>query len=241
LLCNAAERDLVSLMMTEEQARRELEQRVYWDVVSRRPDSVLKLALKMLTEPAYARSVIRKHLRFGKPRPLPLLTTDRLVLEQQIFKYYQSRFEMRDVLFVGCDADTARYHDDYFSRVRFVTLEPNPDNRQFGAQEHVVATLEDLGKHCPPQSFDLILCNGVFGWGLDEPESCDAAFAQAYRVLRPGGHMLLGWNDVPRRTPVPLEDIPSLGWFKKYDFPLFGTWRHLTDTVYRHTFDFYCK
>jgi SAM-dependent methyltransferase len=228
-------------MITEERARKALEKRVYWDVVSRRPDSLLQLLLKMLMQPAYARSVIRKNLQIRKPKPLPMLTTDRIVLEQQIFKYYRSRPEIRDILFVGCDADTARYDREYFSGVRFVTLEPDPRHRIYGGSEHVVAPLEDLGDHFPPDSFDLILCNGVFGWGLDAFENCDAAFGQAHLALRPGGQMMLGWNDVPRRAPFPLETIPSLAKFKKYDFPLFGTWRHLTDTVYRHTFDFYCK
>jgi SAM-dependent methyltransferase len=233
--------DLVLEMLKEERARKQLEEKVYWDVVSRRPDSLLKFLLKMLMEPAYAQSVARKHLRFGRPKPLPLLTTDRLILEQQIFRYYQSRPDIRDILFVGCDADNAGYQRRYFRDVRFVTIEPNPDNRQFGAAEHLVAPLEDLGRHCPAESFDLVVCNGVFGWGLDEFDNCHAAFTQAHQALRPGGHLLLGWNDVPRRTPFPLETIPSLARFKKYEFPLFGTWRYLTDTAYRHTFDFYCK
>ena len=96
-------------MSSEERARKELEQRVYWDVVSRSPDSRLQVILKMLAEPDYARSVVRKHLQRGNSSPLPLLTTDRLVLEQQIFQYYRSQPHIRDVLFVGCDADTARY------------------------------------------------------------------------------------------------------------------------------------
>jgi len=230
----------MSWMITEEYARKELEQRVYWDVVSRRPDSLLKLLVKMVKEPAYARSVFRKHLHFGKPRPLPLLTTDRLVLEHQIFKYYQSHPEIRDILFVGCDADTATYAR-CFSNKRFVTIEPNPDNRRFGATEHVVAPLEDLDKHFPAESFDLVLCNGVFGWGLDDFPNCETAFAQAHSALRPRGHLVVGWNDVPRRAPFALESIPSLTRFKKFHFPSFNTWRYLTNTVYRHTFDFYCK
>jgi SAM-dependent methyltransferase len=226
-------------MTDDNRARKELEQRVYWDVVSRRPDSVLKVILKMLAEPPYAKSVIRKHL--VKSGPSSLVTTDRLVLEQQIFRYYQSRPEIGDVLFVGCDGDTARYEKDYFSNVRFVTLEPDPDNRKFGAIHHVEAPLEHLGRHFPPDSFDLIICNGVFGWGLDEFDACEAAFDQCHRCLRTGGQLLLGWNDVPRRAPFALETIPSLARFRKFDFPLFGTWRHLTDTVYRHVFDFYLK
>jgi SAM-dependent methyltransferase len=228
-------------MNEDVRARKELEQRVYWDVVSHRPDSSVKVMLKMLAEPAYAKSVIAKRLARSRPRHMPLVTTDRLVLEEQIFRYYQSRPEIWDVLFVGCDADTARYEKDCFSNVRFVTLEPNPDNRKFGGVHHVEAPLEHLGRHFPPEAFDLIICNGVFGWGLDELDACEAAFDQCHTCLRMGGQLLLGWNDVPRRTPFPLEQIPSLSRFRKFDFPLFGTWRYLTDTVYRHVFDFYLK
>jgi SAM-dependent methyltransferase len=226
-------------MHDDDRARKELEKRIYWDVVSRSPDSWLKVILKMFAEPDYAKSIVRKHLAFPKSRRL--LTTDRIVLEQQILQYYLSNPRIRDVLFVGCDADTARYERDHFSNVRFVTIEPNPDNRKFGAIHHVQAPLENLAKHFRPGYFDLIICNGVFGWGLDSFDDCQAAFGQCHACLRPDGHLLLGWNDVPRRTPFPLEQISSLSRFRKFDCPLFGTWRYLTDTPYRHTFDFYLK
>jgi SAM-dependent methyltransferase len=101
--------------------------------------------------------------------------------------------------------------------------------------------MEEIGKHIPAGSLDLIICNGVFGWGLDDADNCEKAFAAAHEALKPGGQMLLGWNDVPRRCPFPLESIASLSKFRKHEFPLFGNWRYLTDTVYRHTFDFYLK
>ena len=110
---------------SNDRAHKELEKRIYWDVVSRRPDSWLKVALKMLSEPEFAKSIVRKHLHFANSEPL--LTTDRIVLEQQIFPYYLSSLQPCDVLFVGCDADTARYEQEYFSNVRFVTLEPDPE------------------------------------------------------------------------------------------------------------------
>lgn len=225
----------------EAKARKRLEQQIYWDVASFTPDTRWGVIRKMLAEPNYAQSVIRKHLHFVLPRPPPVLTTDRLVLEGQIFRYYQSQPHIRDVLFVGCDGDTANYEKNYFGNVRFVTLEPDPDNRKFGAAHHVTAPLERLTKYFAAETFDLIICNGVFGWGLDELDACEAAFDQCLTCLREGGQLLLGWNDVPRRKPFPLEQIRSLTKFRKYDFPLFGTWRYMTDTVYRHVFDFYVK
>jgi len=225
----------------EQKARKRLEARIYWDVVSERPKSVGQRISKMITDPHFLMSVVRKHLHFGKPKKSAMLTTDRIVLEHQIFKHYAALADLRNILFVGCDADTAGYHEAYFKGRRFLTLEPNEANRGFGASEHIVGTMEEMGKHIPAQSLDLIICNGVFGWGLDEKENCEKAFAAAYEALKPGGEMLLGWNDVPRRCPFPLESITSLSRFRRAEFPLFGNWRYLTDTVYRHTFDFYRK
>jgi SAM-dependent methyltransferase len=221
--------------------RRKLEQRLYWDMTLQRPDTHWKTLKKMLAEPHYAGSVIRKHLHFALPRGGPLLTTDRLVLEQQLFPYYQSQSHIQDVLFVGCDADTAHYETTYFDHARFVTLEPDPANRKFGAAHHVEAPLESLVRHFPPESFDLIICNGVFGWGLNELQACEAAFGQCHTCLRRKGQLLVGWNDVPTRAQFPLERIRSLARFRRYEFPLLGTWRYRTDTAYRHVFDFYMK
>jgi len=169
----------------DEHARKRLENRIYWDVVSERPRSVVHLISKMITEPHFLMSVVRKHLHFGKPKRFSILTTDRIVLEHQIFKHYAAHAELQNILFVGCDADTAGYHETYFHDRRFVTVEPNELNRDFGAREHIVGTLEELGKHIPAGSLDLIICNGVFGWGLDDRADCERAFGACFDALRP--------------------------------------------------------
>ncbi|MBV8803964.1 MAG: class I SAM-dependent methyltransferase [Sinobacteraceae bacterium] len=229
----------------EIERRRRLEQRIYRDLVNPRPGTHWQTVKKMLVDPDYAQSVIRKnlykHLDTVLPRRGPLPTTDRLVLELEVFQYYQSRADIEDVLFVGCDGDTAHYENSYFGNKRFVTLEPNPANRKFGASHHVEAVLQSLGEHFPPAAFDLIICNGVIGFGLDTPEACEAAFEQCHHCLREGGQLLVGWNDLPHRTPCPLEQIHSLSRFHKHRFPPLGAWRYRTDTAYRHVFDFYIK
>ncbi len=70
--------------------------------------------------------------------------------------------------------------------------------------------MTNLVTHFEPGSLDLIICNGVFGWGLNAPEDIEAAFTAAQRSLRPGGWFLLGWNDVPKRRPLPVENIAAL-------------------------------
>jgi hypothetical protein len=40
--------------------------------------------------------------------------------------------------------------------------------------------VEHLDRHFPKAHFDLILCNGVYGWGLDDRASCERAFQRCY-------------------------------------------------------------
>jgi hypothetical protein len=59
--------------------------------------------------------------------------------------------------------------------------------------------------------------------------------------LRAGGYFVFGWDDIPARTPVPLDAIAALNRFERFPMPVLGSWRYLTETPYRHTYDFYRK
>ena len=200
-------------------------------------DLVQRSALaRFLTDSAYARRV----LRYLMGLPTPLNTTDRQVLESTVFEHFASLPRIRSVLFVGCDWYTRHYGRAYFRSKNYWTIDPRASARKFGARRHVVAPLEELDRHFPANHFELIICNGVFGHGLDTRQQCEQAFDQCFRALCPGGQFVLGWDDIPRRTPVSLDELASLRRFIKQDLPAFGTWRYVTDTPYRHTYDFYC-
>jgi hypothetical protein len=102
-----------------------------------------------------------------------------------------------------------------------------------------VAPLEELGRHFPRERFDLIVCNGVFGYGLNELSQCEEAFRQCHSRLRVNGYLVMGWDDTPERTPVPMGTIQSLCAFDRFEFPPLGVSRYTTNTAYRHTYDFY--
>lgn len=40
-----------------------------------------------------------------------------------------------------------------------------------------------------------ILLNGVIGFGVNTKYDLDATFQNFYELLRPGGHLLIGWNE----------------------------------------------
>lgn len=220
-----------------ERARRQIEARIYRDCMGEPPENKWKMLVPFFLEHGFAARVLRKRLGL----PTPLNTTDRMVLEQSVFPYYSQAEAIRRLLFVGCGTYTAHYQRLFFPNKDFWTLEPDPAAARYGARQHVIAPLEQLERHFPANHFDLIICNGVFGWGLDQFDQCDAAFAQCHSRLAEEGHFLFGWDDVPRRTPVALETLSSLKRFRPYTFPPLNTSRFVTDTPYRHTYAFYRK
>jgi hypothetical protein len=169
------------------------------------------------------------------------LLEDRRVLERIIFPAYACDPAIRTVLFVGCEFYTEHYARDYFANHNYWTLEPDPTRKHFGAPLHVTARLEQLGQHFPAGFFDLIVCNGVYGWGLNRAEDCEQALAQCHACLCVGGHLLFGWNDLPRWDPVPLRKVRSFALFSRYEFPPLHTAQYLTSTSYRHTYWFFRK
>jgi SAM-dependent methyltransferase len=193
--------------------------------------------VRMISDPAFAWRVVRYTLGL----PVRMHTEDRRVLENVIFPYFAALPAVHTVLFVGCDWYTKHYGRMYFRSRNYWTMDPSPTARRFGAAQHVSAPLQDLARHFPEGFFDLIICNGVYGFGLDAREQCETAFEECYLRLAPGGYLVFGWNDIPARDPVPLAQIEAFTRFGKFSFPPLGSWRHLTDTPYRHTYDFYRK
>ena len=210
-----------------------VESRIYRDAVGATPDSKWKSLRCLFTEPGFAMRILRKRLKL----PTPIYTEDRHILEDVIFEHFRADPAVKRILFVGVDSYTQHY-PDYFTRFDYWTLDANPDLARFGARQHVTAPLETLADHFPQRHFDLILCNGVYGWGLDKLAQCEAAFAQCHDCLTPSGHLVVGWNDIPERRPIPLHELESLKRFERAAFSPLGSWRYETDTPYRHIFDF---
>lgn len=74
---------------------------------------------------------------------------------------------------------------------------------------------------------------------MSGPSQCEQAFRQCYSRLREGGYLVVGWDEVPERTPVLISAVRSLGALQKFEFPPLGGWHYVTDTEYQHTYDFY--
>jgi hypothetical protein len=165
---------------------------------------------------------------------------DRKLLEETILPFYASQPECKRVLFVGCDWYTKHYAS-IFGAQEYWTIDPKPRKQRYGASLHVVDALENLDRWFQPAYFDLIVCNGVFGWGLNRRGQCERALAACYARLRPRGHFVFGWNDVATRLPFEPLTLAGFGMLAAATFPPAGAHRLLADTERRHNYAFFSK
>lgn len=166
-------------------------------------------------------------------------STDRRLLEDRLLPVLLGDEQpARQVLFVGC-CFASRHYENRFSAqgVHWWTLDCDPKRRVYGAQHHIVDRLERLEVHRTPL-FDLIVCNGVLGWGLNDREDAEAAFAACFARLRVRGRLLVGWNDYYPRNRIAPQSLISL---LRYDHHAPCGWPPSLPVggLRRHVFEFY--
>jgi hypothetical protein len=61
-------------------------------------------------------------------------------------------------------------------------------------------------QHFSERYFDVLYCNGVYGFGLDAAPHIERAVEMCWSRSRDGGYFIF-WNDIPERIPVPLNAI----------------------------------
>lgn len=159
------------------------------------------------------------------------------MLEQIIIPFILSRFEPRTVLDVGREAYET-FYNGFFAGRELWTIDRDPQHAIFGAENHIVDDVVDLRGHFADEYFDFVLMNGVLGWGLNEASAIERAVAAIHAILRPGGIFVLGWNDTPELTPVPLDQVQAMRMFRPCFFgPLNGT--SFKCSTYEHVYSFY--
>ena len=165
---------------------------------------------------------------------------DRTILECVIIPYYQLAADFRRILFVGTDWYTHGYNR-LFRTKDFTTIDPDPAKAHYGAAHHICAPMQAITLHFQNSSLDLVMCNGVVGWGLDGAADAEAAFRACYGALRPGGHLIVGWNDLAAHRPFRLTEIQSLAQFSPLTFGPLNKTEYLVDNEWRHVFSFFKK
>jgi len=164
---------------------------------------------------------------------------DRRILETVVIPYFLAIQDPQRILDVGRD-DYDQFYNQFFEGRELWTMEVDPEREEFGAKNHITDSIAHIRQHFAPDFFDLVLMNGVFGWGLNENDEIEQALNGIYECLKPGGALVFGYNKTKELTPVPLADLKALKRFQPYYFPPLKS-QSFTCSTGEHTYNFYQK
>ncbi|HEV2309373.1 MAG TPA: class I SAM-dependent methyltransferase [Acidimicrobiia bacterium] len=163
---------------------------------------------------------------------------DRLLLEQTILPALRADVERGPVLFVGVAWYTAGY-PALFPPGGLVTVDADPGQARYGSERHHVVDVLRVGTLFSPRTFSAIVCNGVFGYGVDTEQAIVAALDAFRLVLEPGGALVVGWNDLEGRRPPELEPLARRSGFLPSSGAGLSSWRVAIGGPTKHVYDVY--
>jgi hypothetical protein len=172
---------------------------------------------------------------------------DRKVLEEEILPLLASEEGVERILSVGVAWYTKGYEAAFTSKGKsFTTLDVDPERSSFGSQrsQHITGDVRDLERLVMIEdAFDLILLNGVIGYGLDDPKDVDAALVACHARLKRGGTLVIGINE---EKPTNVDPF-SVGSHLLFERRPLGRWKNgrvMIPVPFRektHTFLFWRK
>lgn len=163
---------------------------------------------------------------------------DRTVLENVILPFVIKEFKPENILDVG-RTEAQQHYNEFFTGKNFWTIDIDPENKEFGAKNHVVDDVKNLSNHVNEETFDLIIFNGVIGWGLNHKEDVRKGIEEIHKALKKGGLLIVGWNNVPDLMPVHLDEVCTSDKFDKHTLEPLQS--HNFQTRWKHTFSFFVK
>ena len=121
---------------------------------------------------------------------------DRIYLEQTLLPTLGAQ-AFKKVLFIGCECYT-RHYGNHFTAAGsdYWTTDIRPEAAPFGAPgKHITCDVKEIDQHFAPDfQADLVIFNGVFGYGINTEADMNCSLLAIRRIMRPQGILLLGWN-----------------------------------------------
>ncbi|MEY3466422.1 MAG: hypothetical protein RL603_2022 [Pseudomonadota bacterium] len=158
---------------------------------------------------------IRKRIAIWRDEPMPLHTPDREFLEQRIFPFLNARAAAgQKLLFIGVAAYTRHYYPQL--RYDVHTIDFNRRAKKYGhAGRHVVGSATELTRFYG-REFDVIVANGLIGYGLDDREGFRRLLQMCHACLREGGVLILGYNDNASHLDFAVRDVEEYRGFVEF-------------------------
>lgn len=119
-------------------------------------------------------------------------------------------------------------------------MDIDPARAELGAKDHVTGDVRDL-ESLFGEPFDVILLNGVIGYGLNDRDSVDRCLRACAARLRPGGTLVLGINE-EKSTNIDPSGTPAHALFEPRALGRWPDGRVMVPVPFRentHTFLFW--
>ena len=170
---------------------------------------------------------------------------NRVFLEESVFAYLNGlaaqACEPVKTLFVGIDKHNWHYPRLLISE--FHSLDIEPRKAVYGPPgRHWTGSATLMGAHYGHDVFDVVVANGLVGFGINDATAFRRLLVQCYEVLKPGGLLILGYNDRPDRAPFPILSAVR-EYFQPFVPPIRGVSSivHRVDDPFDHVFVFLRK
>jgi hypothetical protein len=147
----------------------------------------------------------------------PRKSTNRLFLEQDIFEYLDTLLnnESAQCLFIGTDKRSWHYRSRFAAK--FFTIDKDPSKAIYGdVHNHRIGSATELTLQYTREQFDVIIANGLIGFGVDHIDQCEDLFAGLETIMKGSGVLVVGYSNSPSRIDFKLEDVKNYHLFEEF-------------------------
>ena len=147
----------------------------------------------------------------------PHKSANRLFLENDIFKYLDTFLsnDSAQCLFIGTDKRSWHYRSRFYAK--FFTIDKDPRKAIYGdVHNHRVGSATELTRQYVRDQFDVIIANGLSGFGVNQIDQCEDLFAGLETIMKSDGVLVLGYSNSPSHINFKLEDVKNYQLFEEF-------------------------
>lgn len=134
-------------------------------------------------------------------------TAGRLYYEYEILASLRKKHAKICLLSIGTTKYTKHYYQFFALPNIYKTIDNDHEIIKHTKEGyHINDTVLHLDKYFEQASIDVILFNGVYGWGIDHEDELKLAVDKIYNHLKTEGILIFGWNDNQERDPIGIRN-----------------------------------
>ena len=183
------------------------------------------------------------HLAIKMGIEFPLKSPNRVFLETSVFQYinqtYGGKQPRCNGLFIGTDKRS--WHYPKILDLELHTIDIEKKKALYGNfKHHIIGSATELERYYDPESFEVIIGNGLIGFGMNSAEQCEQLLMGAAALLKNNGLFIIGFNDGPEFVNFKVKAATNYALFEEFVPEHFG----LSESTYEfgdHTFVFLKK